>query len=131
MTTSRRNALGHAGEDAAAAYLTAAGYTLIERNWRLSRSGEIDILARDGAWLVFVEVRARRSGADGAGPLAGSPEESVTPAKRARLAALAEAYLYAHPWSGPVRIDVIALEFDSSGSITRLNHLQDAVGGMP
>jgi len=132
MTASRRNALGRRGEDAAAAYLVAEGYTLIARNWRLPpHGGELDIVACDGAWLVFVEVRARRRGAGGAGPLAGSPEESVTPAKQARLAHLAEAYLYTNPWDGPMRIDVIALEFDANDAVSRLNHLQDAVGGLP
>jgi putative endonuclease len=132
MTTSTRNALGRRGENAAAAYLVAEGYTVIARNWRLPpHGGELDIVACDGVWLVFVEVRARRSGADGAGPIAGSPEESVTPAKRARLAHLAEAYLYANPWNGPMRIDVIALEFDANDAVSRLNHLQDAVGGLP
>jgi putative endonuclease len=131
MMTLRSNALGRAGEDAAVAYLEAAGYTVIARNWRLPpRGGELDIVARHGAWLVFVEVRSRRASTDGAGPIAGTPEESVTPAKQARLAKLAAAYLYQHPWAGPARIDVIALELAADGAVARLNHLRDAVGGV-
>jgi len=130
MMTLRSNALGRAGEAAAAAYLEAAGYAVIARNWRLPpRGGELDIVAHDGIWLVFVEVRSRRVSTDEAGPIAGTPEESITPAKQARLAKLAEAYLYEHPWAGPARIDVIALELAADGTVARLNHLRDAVGG--
>jgi putative endonuclease len=120
--------LGRRGEEIAAAYLARRGYKLVARNWR-TPGGELDIVARDGAWLVFVEVRTRTAPRDGDAPAAGSPEASVTPAKQARLAALAEAYLFEHPWNGPVRIDVVALELRPSGEVARLNHLRDAVGG--
>ena len=125
-----RVSLGRRGEDTAAAYMERCGCTLIARNWRV-RGGELDIIAQDGEWLVFVEVRARRARSAGGELIAGSPEESVTPAKQARLAALAEAYLFEHPWDGPTRIDVIALELGADGAVVRLNHLRDAVGGVP
>jgi len=125
-----RKALGQWGEDYAATYLTRQGYTLLARNWR-TRAGELDIVARDGAWLVFVEVRARRRARGSRVPVLGRPEESVTPRKQAQLVAMAEAYLFEDPWDGPWRIDVIALEFHPDGSVARLNHLQDAVGGRP
>jgi len=124
-----RKALGQHGEDRAAAYLVGQGYEIIARNWR-TRAGELDLVARDGGWLVFVEVRARRAGGTGL-PSLGSPEESVTPRKQARLAAMAEAYLFENPWDGPWRIDVVALEIRPDGSVARLNHLRDAVGGVP
>lgn len=125
-----RVSLGRRGEDTAAAYLERRGYTLIARNWR-TRGGELDIIAQEGEWLVFVEVRTRSARREGDDLTAGSPEESVTRAKQARLAALAGAYLFEHPWDGPTRIDVIALELASDGAVVRLNHLQDAVGGVP
>jgi putative endonuclease len=129
--TSQSNALGRAGEDLAASYLETSGYALLARNWRLlPRGGELDIVAKDNEWLVFVEVRTRRAGVGATDPVAGTPEESVTPAKQGRLAKLAEAFLYEHPWSGPARIDVIALELNPDGSLARLNHLVDAVGGV-
>lgn len=125
----RRRALGSYGEDQAAAYLERLGYALVTRNWR-TRAGELDIIARAGEWLVFVEVRTRRAARDGTAPHLGRPEESITPRKQLQLIALAEAYLFELPWDGPWRIDVIALELRGDGSVARLNHLQDAVGGV-
>lgn len=119
--------LGRRGEDVAAAHLAGLGWEIITRNWR-TRAGELDIVARDGEWLVFVEVRARRAGRRGAAPLAGTPEESVTSRKQRQLIAMSEAYLFQFPCVGPVRIDVIALEFAADNSVTRLNHIRDAVG---
>ena len=63
-------------------------------------------------------------------PALGSPEESVTPRKQLQLVALADAYLFELPWVGVWRIDVIALELRPDGSVARLNHLRDAVGGV-
>lgn len=124
-----RAQLGHRGEDIAAAYLAGQGWEILARNWR-TRAGELDIVARDGEWLVFVEVRARRAGRRGATPIAGAPEESVTPRKQLQLIAMSEAYLFELPFAGPVRIDVIALELAADGSVVRLHHMRDAVGGV-
>ena len=123
-----RRALGQQGEEYAAGYLAGLGYEIIVRNWR-TRTGELDIVARDGEWLVFVGVRTRRAGRDRTAPALGAPEESVTPRKQMQLLALADAYLFQMPWDGPKRIDVIALELRGDGSVARLNHLADAVGG--
>ena len=128
-TRDRRRVLGRQGEDLAAAYLARQGCDIVTRNWR-TRSGELDIVARDGDWLVFVEVRTRRIARGASGPALGSPEESVTPRKQLQLVALADAYLFELPWGGPWRIDVIALELRADGSVARLNHLRDAIGGM-
>jgi putative endonuclease len=119
----KRRRLGHFGESAAAAYLLRQGYTILERNWRCA-IGELDLITQHGEELVFVEVRARQ----GYGSY-GSPEESLTPAKQARLISLAYAYLEAHQHSGntPWRIDVIALQLDHAGRIARLNHIPNAV----
>ena len=116
-----RKKLGDFGEQAAAAHLLKQGYVLLERKWR-GPGGELDIVMRDGATLVFVEVRTRR------GP-AGAAEESVGRAKRERLAALAYAYLETNdvPADAPWRIDVVALDIDSRGRIARLEHIRDAV----
>lgn len=127
-STDPRRALGRRGEDLAAEYLAGLGYRIVVRNWR-TRAGELDIVAQDGEWLVFVEVRARRAGRQGAAPTAGMPEESVTPRKQLQLSVLADAYLFELPFAGPVRIDVIALELAADGSVARLNHIRDAVGG--
>ena len=58
--TDHRKPLGRLGEDLAARHLEQAGWQIVARNWR-TRRGEIDIVARDGEWLVFVEVRTRRA----------------------------------------------------------------------
>ena len=99
----RRQRLGRAGEELVAAHLAAAGQTVMLRNWRCP-AGEVDIVARDGDTLVLVEVRTRRS------RRFGTPEESITPAKRARLLACGQ-YLAAElAWDGPWRIDMAAVE---------------------
>jgi putative endonuclease len=129
QTQDRRKALGRQGEDLAAAYLMQQGYHIITRNWRI-RSGELDIVAREGDWLVFVEVRARRIKGGASVPALGLPEESVTSRKQLQLVSLADAYLFEMKWDGLWRIDVIALEIRADGSVARMNHLRDAVGGL-
>ena len=125
----RRKTTGARGEAVAADYLRHKGYTITTTNWRCRR-GEIDIIARDGAALVFVEVRTRSSAR------LGSPEESVTPAKQRRLAELAETYLLSleadgQAWTGPWRIDVVALEMNKrTGALRTLNHVINAVEGV-
>ena len=84
MTTAQ--AQGAAAEEAAAGYLTAQGLKLVERNFRV-RGGEIDLICRDGATIVFVEVRSRRR-SDYGGAAA-----SITAAKRARIVMAARHWL--------------------------------------
>lgn len=128
MTKDRRRTTGAHGEALAATYLTEQGYAILRANWRC-RIGEIDIVAQDGATLVFVEVRTRRS------TRMGSAEESVTPAKQHRLVDLAHTYLLfgetaGRPWAGPWRIDVVAIEVDArTGALVHLNHLVNAIEG--
>ena len=121
MPDSRKN-LGDFGEQAAAAHLAKRGYQLVERKWRCA-AGEIDLLMRDNATLVFVEVRTRR------GDWLAAAEESVGRAKQAKLIALAYAYLQAAgiPDDLPWRIDVVALNIDQSGRVAHLRHIRDAV----
>ncbi|MCC7353878.1 MAG: YraN family protein [Anaerolineae bacterium] len=112
--------MGARGEELVAAYLRTQGYTILARNWRCAQ-GEVDIVAQDGATLVIVEVRTRRSLAF------GSPEESVNESKQARLRALAEAVVQSRDWQGPWRIDVVAV--DLTGGRSRVRLLTDAVEG--
>ena len=124
-----RQIVGRRGEDCAAAYLERQGYAIIARNWR-TRRGELDIVARDGEWLVFVEVRARQGGRRPTGPILGAPEDSVTSTKQRQLAAMVEEYLFQAPWDGPKRIDVVAVELAADGALQRLTHYRDAVEGL-
>ena len=117
-----RRALGAFGERLAAADLESKGYRILERNYR-RREGEIDIVAARGDCLVFVEVKTRR------GQEQGSAVESVSPAKGARLAALAEAYCQERQDLPPDRrIDVVAVDLSPAGRLLSIQHIEDAVG---
>jgi putative endonuclease len=121
-TCNGRKGLGRRGEDLAARYLSSKGYEILARNWRCE-VGELDLVTSDRGCLAFVEVRTRR------GKAMGSPEESITAAKQARLAMLAEAYVQAHDWAGDWRIDVVAVEMDGRGRLLRVDHYENAVTG--
>ena len=100
-----RQALGRAGERKAAKWLTRQGLRLIARNWRCDL-GELDLIARDGDTVVFVEVRTAGTET----PFAGSPEATVGPEKQRRLKRLAHAWLARSTWRpDAVRFDVIAV----------------------
>lgn len=94
---------GQAAEQAAADFLSARGLRLVERNWRC-KGGEIDLVMRDGAALVFVEVRARGSMAF------GGAAASITAAKQARVALAARHYLAAKGLDMPCRFDAVLVQ---------------------
>jgi putative endonuclease len=107
-----RQALGRYGEDLAAAWLHEAGMAVLARNWRC-RTGEIDIVARDGDVLVVCEVKTRR------GLGFGSPLEAVTTVKAHRLARLAVEYRRAESLVPcPVRIDVVGVLIGPDGCVS-------------
>ncbi len=99
-----RQVEGGEAEERAAAFLAARGLAIVGRNFR-TRLGEIDLIARDGATLVFVEVRRRRSSA-----LYGGAAGSVDYRKRRRLEAAARLYLARLPTEPACRFDVVALQ---------------------
>jgi putative endonuclease len=111
-THQARSALGKYGEELAARRLTGSGMTVLERNWRCGRSGEIDIVARDGDVLVVCEVKTRRSGCF------EHPMAAVTPVKAQRLRGLAERWIQAHGGAPPggVRIDVVGVVLPERGA---------------
>ena len=114
---------GSEGERAAAGYLIARGYHVLERNFRC-RSGEIDLIALDGATLVFVEVKARRTMAR------GSPAEAVTSVKQGRVRKAAAVYLaYSGQVFTRVRFDVVCVM--KSGKNTDITHLKAAFASSP
>jgi putative endonuclease len=115
--------LGRAGEELAAQALVGDGYTILARNWRCS-AGEIDIVAQDGDTLVVAEVRTRR------GDAFGTPEESLTLRKQAKLAELGQTYVQEAGWDGPWRIDLVAVQLDFRGQLARLEVIRDAVDGI-
>ncbi|MEU9335327.1 YraN family protein [Streptomyces sp. NPDC048290] len=107
-----RDALGRYGEELAARRLTEAGMTVLGRNWRCGRTGEIDIVARDGDVLVICEVKTRR-----AGPFE-HPMAAVTPVKARRLRGLAERWTQEHGGAPPggVRIDLVGVTLPERGA---------------
>lgn len=114
--TGDRRAAGRAAEDAALEHLRGNGLTLVQRNY-LSRCGEIDLVMRDGATLVFVEVRYRARKSH------GSAAETVDYRKRAKLIATAQSYLQRSRWRHACRFDVVAL------SATGVDWIRDAFRG--
>ena len=118
--TLRRQELGKSGEDLAVSELEAQGYVIAARRYR-TRYGEIDIIARDGETLVFVEVRRK------SGEACGTAAESVTPAKQRRVVRMATAYLACHDLYDKcaVRFDVVAIDDQPDGA-WRLALIRDA-----
>jgi putative endonuclease len=117
----KRRDTGIFGEKLAEALLQKIGYEILEMNYRCPE-GEIDIVARRGDTLVFLEVRTKKS------HTFGTPEESITPAKKTRLMAVAEHYRQDHDRLPPSwRIDVVAIELDNRGKPARISLIENAV----
>jgi putative endonuclease len=108
---------GAAAEDLAAGFLSRRGLAILERNYRC-RGGEIDLVARDGKTLVFVEVRYRRS------RRFGGAAASVDARKQARILLAARHYLATHG-EVPCRCDVVALD---ALDPARIEWIRDAFG---
>jgi putative endonuclease len=120
--TERRQRLGESGENDACHELAERGYAILARRYR-TRHGEIDIVARDGDTIVFVEVRVKTSAEF------GSAAESVAPWKQRRVAAMAADYLARNRITDrPCRFDVVAIDCKADGSreLRLIRHAFDA-----
>ena len=116
-----RQEVGKLGEKAAQKFLKKRGYRIREVGFRCPH-GEIDIIAQRKGWLVFVEVRTK-SNLD-----FGTPEESITQAKKKKLIALALTYTSTHQNLPPLsRIDVVAIELDNKGKTKRIELIENAI----
>ena len=114
MLRSQHCAVGKSGEDLACEELASRGYAILERRYR-TRAGEIDIVARDGTALVFVEVKTRRS------IRCGVPADAVTRAKRRRIVLMASDYLARRrPRAGSCRFDVVSIHFDADRPVVEV-----------
>jgi putative endonuclease len=116
-----RQQVGRLGEKAAQRFLKKRGYRIRETGFRC-RHGEIDIIAQQKDYLVFVEVRSK-SNLD-----FGTPEESITQAKKEKLIASALTYTTTRQdlpslW----RIDVVAIELDDRGKTKRIELIENAI----
>jgi len=117
----KRRDVGILGEKLAKDFLKKKGYHITETNYRCPE-GEIDIIAKHGDFLVFVEVRTKTS------LEFGSPEESITPAKKERMKASAAYYQQTHSNLPPLwRIDVVAIELNQKGKPPRIELIENAV----
>jgi len=121
MSRSRLD-LGIWGEEVAIKHLLDNGYVILKRNAR-TPEGELDIVARKGEWIVFVEVKTRSSRTH------GSPEDALTTIKQRRLERAAWSFLQElglidASW----RIDVVAIEGSLAQGVRRLDHYENAVG---
>lgn len=113
----QHNELGKRGEDLAEAYLAKKGYQIIQRNGIYDRN-EIDIIASDPEFIIFVEVKTRSTS------YWGNPEEAVSVSKMRRIVAAADHYLNVNNINKPARFDVIAVVIHRDS--IEIEHIEDA-----
>ncbi len=115
---SKQHEIGRKGEQLAVEFLQKKDYQILETNWRFSRA-EVDIIAKDGEILVFVEVKTRSY------TWYGEPEESITAKKEALLADAAAVYMekVGHEWE--IRFDIISVLLEENKP-PRIRHFEDA-----
>jgi putative endonuclease len=115
-----RKETGNRGEAIAARHLEEQGYVILARNWRHGH-GELDLIAEQDGVIVFVEARARH------GDAFGAPEETLGPAKRAKLMETAQAWLSINErLESPARLDVIAIDLNPRNEVARITHYENA-----
>lgn len=106
FTTENRRQDGAEHEAIALKFLEDLGYVLVKQNFTYGRIGEIDLIMRDGATWVFVEVKSRRS------YRYGRPEDAVTPAKRRVIRRVAEGFIHAWKLTNVrARFDIVAVDY--------------------
>lgn len=116
----RRQQFGKESESVAATRLIKMGYTILERNFRTNR-GEIDIIAKEGDTIVFVEVKARKS------DRFGSPKAAVTFKKQKKMSVTALSYLKATKQTHvKARFDVVAISVSASGPESDIEIIRNA-----
>jgi putative endonuclease len=121
----RRRTVGALGEHHAEKLLAAAGYRILERNFR-TREGELDLVAANRAVLVFCEVRTRVLGSHG-GP---ASLEGIGPHKRRRVRHMARRWLSERERERPsvpgIRFDAIGVTVTPTGALVDIEHVEDA-----
>ena len=125
MPTDTRRTTGIRGEDEAARFLARCGYAILDKNVR-TRAGEIDLVAKEGKTLVFVEVKTRRA-AEG-----DPPQAAVNVRKQNRLGKLAHGYLKSKRMrETPCRFDVVAVIVNDDGGVKAIRHIPNAFSVAP
>ncbi|HET6365990.1 MAG TPA: YraN family protein [Pseudomonadales bacterium] len=125
MPTETRRTIAIRGEDEAARFLARCGYAILDRNVR-TRSGEIDLVAKEGKTLVFVEVKTRKV-------IEGDPPQAaVNVRKQNRLGKLAHGYLKSKRMREvPCRFDVVAVIVNDEGGVKAIRHIPNAFSLAP
>lgn len=113
----QHNELGKQGEAEASRYLREQGYDIIARNYRYQHA-EIDLIAKKGKLLVFVEVKTRTNLSF------GNPEEFVSYTKSKLVMKAAEHYIFSTDWLHDIRFDIVAVTI--TGNELRVKHIEDA-----
>jgi putative endonuclease len=122
MVIDLRHHLGRLGERLAREHLERLGYRVVASNYR-TRFGELDLIVCDDTWLVFVEVKTRRSDA------LESSIQAISPEKRQRVRKMAAAWLVEaveRPRSRELRFDVVGVTVDRHSRLVRLDHIEAA-----
>ncbi|RKU33518.1 YraN family protein [Candidatus Poribacteria bacterium] len=115
-----RLSIGKIGESLAIAHFKARGCKILAQNYRVGR-GEIDLIVQDGQFIVFVEVKTRRS------LKFGLPQEAVTRQKQKQISKIALGYLKAENlWDAPCRFDVIGIHLSYQFELLNLEHIESA-----
>ena len=112
--------VGEKGEQVAESYLKKKGYSVLERNYK-NKYGEIDLIAKEGSELVFIEVRSKTENDF------GMPEETVKGKKKKKLKQNALAYTTFNNYDGFYRIDLVCVVFTKNGEIKRLTHHKNII----
>lgn len=107
-----RKEIGKLGENIAVEFLLKKGYTIIERNWRFKKA-EIDIIAKNGPFIVFIEVKCRST------EIFGPPEQSINNKKEKLYKIAAEQYLDFHHLENELRFDVISIIYNKNKSVIK------------
>jgi putative endonuclease len=113
----QHNELGKQGEEAAVQFLLAKNYRIRERNWTF-RGYELDIIAENNTYIIFVEVKSRTS------LQWGYPEDFVDERRMRRMVKAANCYLIGKKIDKPARFDIIGALWN--GHEFKLNHIEDA-----
>lgn len=111
--------IGNIGEEFAADFLYHQAYDILERNWRFKKA-EIDIIAKKGDCLIFIEVKTKSY------TYFGEPEEQVSDLKESLIFDAAQRYMeyIGHDWE--IRFDIIAIILDGDKKVKKISHFKDA-----
>ena len=121
MANNNTRAIGTEGEQKSVEFLIENGYAILKLNYRVGRIGEIDIIAREGEYICFIEVKTRKSYSFGV------PSESVTFKKQEKIKLLASIYLTnTGNIDKRIRFDIVEVLMKNNNDINKINLIKNA-----